>query len=64
ALIEVVGYAPGETITLHFTKGEPTSTVLSIGAKPAAPAADAAGGSAAGLPPATAPAAAPAPAAK
>ncbi|MEG0477054.1 MAG: Tat pathway signal sequence [Raoultibacter sp.] len=61
-LIEVVGYAPGETITLHFTKGEPTSVVLSIGAKPAAPAAPAAaaaGGGAAGAP--ATPAAAPAP---
>ncbi|MEG0027527.1 MAG: Tat pathway signal sequence [Raoultibacter sp.] len=34
-LIDVVGYAPGETITLKFISGEPTSVVLSIGARTA-----------------------------
>ena len=32
-LIDVVGYAPGETITLKFINGEPTSVVLSISSR-------------------------------
>ncbi|MEG1751277.1 MAG: Tat pathway signal sequence [Raoultibacter sp.] len=64
-LIEVVGYAPGESIVLHFTQGDPTCTVLSIGTQTGGSAAsDTAKGAAASAPPADqkpAPAPAPAP---
>ncbi|MEG2369218.1 MAG: Tat pathway signal sequence [Raoultibacter sp.] len=64
-LIEVVGYAPGESIVLHFTQGDPTCPVLSIGTQTGgSAAADTAKGTAASVPPADqkpAPAPAPAP---
>ncbi|MEG1513118.1 MAG: Tat pathway signal sequence, partial [Raoultibacter sp.] len=65
-LIEVVGYAPGESIVLHFTQGDPTCPVLSIGTQTGgSAAADTAKDTAASVPPADqkpAPAPAPAPA--
>ncbi|MEG1398002.1 MAG: Tat pathway signal sequence [Raoultibacter sp.] len=64
-LIEVVGYAPGESIVLHFTQGDPTCPVLSIGTQTGgSAAADTAKDTAASVPPADqkpAPAPAPAP---